>query len=219
MSLSKVVNNSSAYKDKLTLNLIGCPELEMWTDIPFEYNAKNITVIRKDNSVTVGGSELQGSRIALTSGQYGIPGFLECSETKITSPNTDPNTVITVYKHNAIPYVLPVIWQNGKAQSKQYYFTNDVTIGRNVDSSGRTKGDYVFTKDADVTIESNGDISINVGFRMESGATLTIKTTRCVTISGGEMESGATLSITAPLISIQKGFSVEKGAILNLNYK
>lgn len=212
-------NTSTNYYIKLSHNLIGCPELEMWTDIPFEYNAKNITVIRKDNSVTVGGSELQGSRIALTSGQYGIPGFLECSGTKITSPNTDPNTVITVYKHNAIPYVLPVIWQNGEAQSKQYYFTNDVTIGRNVDSSRRTKGDYVFTKDADVTIESNGDISINDGFRMESGATLTIKTTRCVTISGGEMESGATLSITAPLISIQKGFSVEKGAILNLNYK
>lgn len=75
------------------------------------------------------------------------------------------------------------------------------------------------TKDADVTIESKGDISINDGFKMETGSVVTIKTTGNVIISGGTMESGANLSITAPSISVLKNFSAEKGAMLNLNYE
>lgn len=218
MSIAKLKESGIAYQDKLTLNLIGCPELEMWTDIPFEYDPKAITITRTDGTVTVGGVELQGSKVAFNPGWNYCPEIVECSGTKITSPKADPNAVVTVYRHNAIPYVLPVVWQNGEVRSKQYYFTNDVTIGCDVDS-GRTKGDYVFTKDADVTIESKGDISINDGFKMETGSVVTIKTTGNVIISGGTMESGANLSITAPSISVLKNFSAEKGAMLNLNYE
>lgn len=218
MSIAKLKESGIAYQDKLTLNLIGCSELEMWTDIPFEYDTSEISVFRKDNCIIVSGRELYGSKVALTSGRYGIPELFESSGDIITLQDADPNAVVTVYRHNAIPYVLPVVWQNGEVRSKQYYFTNDVIIGCDVDS-GRIKGDYVFTKDADVTIESKGDISMNDGFKMETGSVVTIKTTGRVIIAGGTMESGANLSITAPSISVLKNFSAEKGAMLNLNYE
>ena len=129
-----------AHKVILAHHLIGCPEFSMWTGIPTEY--RGITVSRTDNSIIVAGNGLDSSRVALTSGIYALPEVKTVTGTSITFTGASPNSVVTVYKHNAIPYVAPLYLQNDTIRSSQYFLVNDIHIGRAVDAN-RTEGNVV----------------------------------------------------------------------------
>ena len=84
----------------LTHSLIGCPEFEMWTDIPSVYD--DISVARSNSSITVAGNGLNGSKVAITSGINGLPEIKTVTGASVTFNEVSPNSVVTVYKHNAI---------------------------------------------------------------------------------------------------------------------
>lgn len=199
---------------KLTHSLIGCPEFEMWTDIPSVYD--DISVTRSNSSITVAGNELNASKVAITSGINGLPEIKIVTGASVTINEVSPNSVVTVYKHNAIPYIATLYLQNDTLRSSQYLHVNNVHIGKAVDTN-RTEGDVVL-KSGTLTLESGGDIWIDEGVIIENGATLIIECKGNVTISGGTVERGGSLRIDAGgEIMIQKGFEAKIGA--NVEFK
>lgn len=199
---------------KLTHSLIGCPEFEMWTDIPSVYD--DISVTRSSSSIIVAGNGLNGSKVAITSGINGLPEIKTVTGASVTINEVSPNSVVTVYKHNAIPYIAPLYLQNDTLRSSQYLHVNNVHIGKAVDTN-RTEGDVVL-KSGTLTLESGGDVWIDEGVIIENGATLIIECKGNVTISGGTVERGGTLRIDAGgEIMIQKGFEAKIGA--NVEFK
>lgn len=210
-ALSKATFNDDWCKQ--THSLIGCPEFEMWTDIPSVY--KGVTVWRRDNSIVVRG-RLEGSKVAITSGSNGLPEVKDLTKTSVTFNGVSPNSVVTVYKHNAIPYIATLYLQNDTLRSSQYLHVNNVHIGKAVDTN-RTEGDVVL-KSGTLTLESGGDVWIDEGVIIENGATLIIECKGNVTISGGTVERGGSLRIDARgEIMIQKGFEAKIGA--NIEFK
>lgn len=198
----------------LTHSLIGCPEFEMWTDIPSVYD--DISVARSNSSITVAGNGLNGSKVAITSGINGLPEIKTVTGASVTFNEVSPNSVVTVYKHNAIPYIAPLYLQNDTLRSSQYLHVNNVHIGQAVDTN-RTEGDVVL-KSGTLTLESGGDVWIDEGVIIENGATLIIECKGNVTISGGTVERGGSLRIDAGgEIMIQKGFEAKIGA--NVEFK
>ncbi len=198
----------------LTHSLIGCPEFEMWTDIPSVYD--DISVTRSNSSITVAGNGLNGSKVAITSGINGLPEIKTVTGASVTINEVSPNSVVTVYKHNAIPYIAPLYLQNDTLRSSQYLHVNNVHIGQAVDTN-RTEGDVVL-KSGTLTLESGGDVWIDEGVIIENGATLIIECKGNVTISGGTVERGGSLRIDAGgEIMIQKGFEAKIGA--NVEFK
>lgn len=199
---------------KQTHSLIGCPEFSMWTDIPSVYS--DISVIRTDHSITVSGAGIAGSKVAITSGVNQQPEVKEDTSTNITFANASPNSVVTVYKNNAIPYVAPLYLQNDTLDTSQYFQVNDIHIGKAVDTN-RTEGNVVI-ESGTLTFESNGDVWIGDGLIIKEGAALIIKNTGKAILSGGLVEGGGTLRIEAgEEIEIQPGFEAKAGA--NVEFK
>ena len=207
------VNTDLAHKVILAHHLIGCPEFSMWTDIPSVYS--DISVSRTDHSITVSGAGIAGSKVAITSGVNQLPEIKEATSTNITFANASPNSVVTIYKSNAIPYVAPLYLQNDTLDASQYFQVNDIHIGKAVDTN-RTEGNVVI-ESGTLTFESNGDVWIGDGLIIKEGAALIIKNTGKAILSGGLVEGGGTLRIEAgEEIEIQPGFEAKTGADVEL---
>ena len=162
------------------------------------------------------GNGLKGSKVAITSGTNGLPEIKTVTGASVTFNGVSPNSVVTVYKHNSIPYIATLYLQNDTLRSSQYLHVNNVHIGKAVDTN-RTEGDVVL-KSGTLTLESGGDVWIDEGVIIENGATLIIECKGNATISGGTVERGGTLRIDAGgEIMIQKGFEAKIGA--NVEFK
>lgn len=196
----------------LAHNLIGCPEFEMWTNIPSKCVAG---VRRTDNAISVIGQSLAGWKVAISSNHVGLPEIVTATGKSVVFNNARPNSTVTIYKHNGIPYIAPLYLQNMQQRYSQYIHAEKVFIGNNVDAN-RTAGDYIVVAGANFTIEASDDITIQQGFIVQSGATVTLKCKGTVSITGGEIQSGGKLFIEANATEIRRGFDVKKGAIFEI---
>ena len=203
-----------AHRVILAHHLIGCPEFSMWTDIPSVYSGVSVT--RTDHSITVSGAGIAGSKVAITSGADRQPEVKEATSTNITFTNVSPNSVVTVYKNNAIPCVAPLYLQNDTLDASQYFLVSDIHIGRAVDAN-RSEGNVVI-ESGSLTFESSGDVWIGDGLVIKDGAALVIRNTGKTVLSGGLVEGGGTLRIDAGEgIEILPGFEAKTGA--NVEFK
>lgn len=207
---SKIGNTN--YFLNLSHNLIGCPEFEMWTNTPSKCVAG---VRRTDNAISVIGQSLAGWKVAISSNHVGLPEIVTATGKSVVFNNARPNSTVTIYKHNGIPYIAPLYLQNMQQRYSQYIHAEKVFIGNNVDAN-RTAGDYIVIAGANFTIEASDDITIQQGFIVQSGATVTLKCKGTVSITGGEIQSGGKLFIEANATDIRRGFDVKKGAIFEI---
>ncbi len=158
--------------DALENNLMGDPEFEIWTSslTPFI----GITVSRTNNSITVSGID-SGDDIASVS---------YCNNTAqwaaravngtITFGLVDPNSSIMVRSHSKLPYIAPLVLQNTTISNSQYVIASDVVAGNHVDS-GRRAGDVIIAAGVDYEIEHKGSVTLAPGFKVQKGASLSIK--------------------------------------------
>ena len=204
------------FSDCLMFSLIGCPEFEMWTDIPDIYNG--ITVTRLNNTIALSGNGLEESKVAVTSSYNGAPEIALIEGPNFTFENADPNSPVLIYKHNSIPYIAPLLLQNGKYQGKQYIFANEITMGKNVDGN-RTSGTFYFMDKSNTTFNAKKNVEIHAGTEFSSGSVTTIKSDSKVLIYGGLIAGGATVNISAPSVEVVNEFEVRHGGILNINQK
>ncbi len=94
--------------------------------------------------------------IGIYSGADQPPVFIKATETAYSLNDVSPNSVVTVYRHNAIPYIAPLRWQNDTIAGTRYFVVHDVTMGEAADT-GRSTGELVFSGGT-VTLESYGDV-------------------------------------------------------------
>ena len=164
---------TSFYKHWLALahNLIGCPELELWTGIPEIMS--NITL--STNSVGVPPSISQ-PKICVNGlfGGLNYHSMINSNQASFSLPSNCKNYTVTVTKHNYIPYIAPLYLQNESVSGTHYVHTSDVHIGSNV-TSEKQSGGFVITSGADVRIEPIGEVTLNAGFRVELGGEFEIK--------------------------------------------
>lgn len=103
----------------------------------------------------------------------GIIGRKTVNHGSLTLTGISPNSSIMVYKHNYIPFIVPMILQNISLSRSQYVIATDVTAGNSVDSK-RTPGDVIVENGTEYEIEASGTVTLHDGFKVEKGATFAV---------------------------------------------
>lgn len=151
-------------------NLLGDPEVEMWTNEPL--NIEDVSVARNDDSIVI-----NANATGIDSLYVGIYDGIRqrkdtiCGSKTITGVN--PNSIVMVYKHDYLPYIAPLNIQNEQINSSRYLISNDVNIGNSVDSN-RTSGPVTIDNGASYEIESKGNVTLYPGVDIKLGASFNI---------------------------------------------
>ena len=148
-------------------NLIGDPELEIWTEIPGNY--ESISVVRTNNGITVQSNRFNESTYVAFCANDSTIKKVKVNNGEVSIANFSPNSTIMAFQHNFIPYIAPLLLQNERVVDERYIIASDVTAGNHVDSN-RTSGDYVIGAGSDIEIEHKGTITLAPGFKVEKGA-------------------------------------------------
>jgi hypothetical protein len=91
-----------------------------------------------------------------------------------TFHNVPKNYIISVLKHNYLPYIAPLYLQNEEVSGSNYIHADEVFIGNSV-STEKMSGDLVVKHGASVTIETSNNVTLDAGFIVELGGRFEIK--------------------------------------------
>ena len=187
-------------------NLIGDPEVEMWTSEPQQYN--NILFSRSENGFSIIGAT-NVDTIAFCD-NYNRQGLMAGSNSPIFVP-VHPTSTIMIYNHNHLPYILPMKLQNCDIRNSQYVYASSFSAGKSV-LPNITHGNVTIRNGAVYEIEATEDVLLGEGFIVESGAIFAIKTPGKVTIDGCVFQSGAKVRIEAGNVEFVGKFNAELGS-------
>ena len=154
-------------------NLIGCPFIRLWTDIPnlftasLSYNA-NSYVIDANNSIEDAFICIRD--ITQTNEVTDTISFNPSLGAKILS-NVD-NSLISLTGKNCLPQILPLTIQNDTLQGNHYAIVKDVVCGKDVRNGNQ--GNVIFDEGSDYTFETNGKFKLTKGVIIKQGAQLKI---------------------------------------------
>ena len=159
----------------LTHNLIGCPEMPMWTATPTTFN--NVSISENGTSVTVNSGGIVADKIcvmsAVNDGYFQVqPGVSSYTFTNVSKPY-----YVTVTKSNYIPFLnslTNIYVQNKTLSSAAYLKCQTVSAGYSVDAT-QTFGNVVIQDGANITFDATGDIILAGGFEVQLGATFEAK--------------------------------------------
>jgi hypothetical protein len=159
----------------LTHNLIGCPEMPMWTAIPNIFNGTSFTESGTNITVNTGGVIADKICVmsALNDGYFQV----QSNQTSYTFTNVSKPYFVTITKTNYIPYqnsLGNIYIQNKNINSTMYLNCQTASLGYDVDSS-QTLGNVVIQSGANVVLEATGDILLDKGFEVQLGATFEAK--------------------------------------------
>ena len=205
--LSKYSATNISHYVLLAHNLIGCPELEMWSDIPAKY--EDVQIEKNGNNISVSHSDLTGAKVTLIY-PSGIT-TVDAESDNVTFSDVDPQSFVMICKRNRIPYISPLKWENGSLRGQNYMIADIVTIG------GGESGQFEFKDGSDVTIEAFGEVVFGKNCIVRFGANVKILSHSKVTFTGGTVEDGATLIVEAPVVSMESNFEAEAGASVQIN--
>ena len=171
---SKKIYFNSRYEDDkyivMVHNLLGEPEVEMWTGYPSNYSGIDIT--RNNSSISVTGINSNNTIVAICGNSSNVQRNKATNGTAFFN-NVSPNSSVMVYQHNYLPYIAPLYIQNETLSRSQYVIASDAYLGRNVDSN-RTTGDVIIPTNVNYEMEYTGDVLLAPGFTVEKGATLSV---------------------------------------------
>jgi hypothetical protein len=154
-------------------NIIGCPNIRIWTDIPtlfsatLSYNSNNY-VITANNYIT--DAEIGVRDITLTNEVIDVISFNPSQGSKTLS--NVANSLITLTGKNCLPQIMPLTIQNATLHGTHYAIVKDVSCGKDVRSG--TQGDVTFEQDSNYTFETKGTFELTRGVEIELGAQLTV---------------------------------------------
>lgn len=154
-------------------NIIGCPNIRIWTDIPklfsatLSYNSNNY-VISANNSIANAGIGIRD-----------ITQANEVIDSISFNPSIGPkilanveNSLITLTGTNCLPQILPLTIQNVTLHGTHYAIVKDVTCGTDVRAG--TQGNVTFDQDSDYTFETKGTFELTKGVEIKLGAQLKV---------------------------------------------
>lgn len=173
------VNSKSRQNSKYLIyahNLLGCPEMEMWTNTPTYFNA---SVTENSNSLTVSTGGISGCRIAVISASdNGISCFqVRNNVSSAIFTNVVKPYYVTITKHNYIPY----IYSDIKYIQNQAYSSGSTTVigskiiaGKNV-THLKPQGDVSVGGTANIIFKAGNEIILDKGFEVKKATTFEAK--------------------------------------------
>lgn len=166
-------NEVHKHNARHTYNIIGCPNVRIWTDIPSPCHAT--LTYQSDHPIL-------SCNTSMTSAEAGVRDITQVNEISMTSvfnPSTQSltwenggNLLFTLTGKNCLPQILPLKLQNVTLQGKHYAIVKDVTCGKNVRNG--TQGDVNFDENADYTFETKGTFRLEKGTKVNLGAKLKV---------------------------------------------
>jgi len=168
-AISKTYLTTSNFYDRFlvfTHNLIGCPEMKMWTTTPSKFTSASI--LRSGNTVTVN-ANVSGSKICVMSSTDNGASYYQVinSTTQYSFANVPVSYTVTITKDNYIPYIYAsdLTIQNQTYNSGDYFFNagnitlNNVTINGTTSFHLEPLG-YVTMTSGTLSISNNAIFSI-----------------------------------------------------------
>lgn len=208
---SKIYTTSSK-AHLLSYNLLGDPEMSVWTQEPDVYSDVEISVNRMDKSIYVSGYDIGNCYVSAYTPEGNVYKY-EMENNSGVNMTISPNSAIMIYRNNMIPYFPPLLIQNQIYEKSQYLFASSVQMGKFVDPERSTRGDVVFWNNIDFVIDATDDVYIGDGVIVYPESTLTIKSKKTVTIDGSLIKAGGKLLIEASDIVV-RNFEAESGATI-----
>ena len=170
---AKSVYNNQIFKHymALTTNLIGCPELHMWTNIPNYFgnivktdsstSDTNLSFTAYSDTVEVAVRDVWGNDdVALYT--------FHPSYSNLTIPN-GKGKLITLKALNHIPEILHLESGSAIVHGRRYVYASSATLGGEVNST------FTVDNDADITIEKTGVLRLSSGFKVKQGARFVVR--------------------------------------------
>ena len=168
-ALAKSFTSAYTISDRYTAinqNLLGDPEIEVWTDEPEKY--ENIVVVRTDNSVSISGLNAGATIVGYISTQR-IPIRKIVMTENVTLNDASLCCPIMLYEHNYLPFVLPLLLQNETINRSDYVVASDMIAGKMIDPN-RTNGNVIIRAGIEYEVEASGTVILENGFKVEKGA-------------------------------------------------
>ena len=155
----------------LTNNLIGCPEFEMWTNIPTYFT--DTTIDESASGININTSV--ASTYIAVKGLFGN-NSVSIKQGQSTTFSTLPqNYVVTLYKHDYIPYVLPIYLQNESVVVNAYILGSTFFLGETVNKI-RPKGEITIKSGSKIILDATEEVTLDSGTSIELGAEFEVKT-------------------------------------------
>lgn len=211
-ALSKSGSSSVSSHVKLTHNLLGDPEFEMWTSEPLRYSG--IFVSRLDNGFRVSG--ISNTDTIAFCDNYGHQGTIVGSDNNSMFISAHPSSTLMVFNHDHIPYIAPMMLQNCEISNSQYVYASSFSAGKSI-LPNNTHGNVTIKNGAEYEIEATDDVFLGEGFIVENGATFALKTPGKVTIDGCVFQSGAKVKIESGNVELVGKFIAEKGSMVEFS--
>lgn len=176
LNAAKASNDARKHHHALVVNVIGSPNIEIWTDEPQPFNAS----MEYEEQMGMGADLLTESNI--TNGNFIIRYLVENGDS-LFSGTFDPsygtvwlgdvqNGIVTLTGRNCLPQVMPSRLQNLSFRNCQHLITSDVRIGSDV--RPEDQGDVLFKAGSKTGIEHTGKVILTKGVSVERGAELRI---------------------------------------------
>lgn len=171
LSYAKKDNYANRHFMALTTNLIGCPELHMWTNIPNYFG----NIVKTDNSTSDTSPSFTAYSDTVEVAVRDVWGnddvalyTFHPSYNNLTIPN-GKGKLITLKALNHIPEIL--LLENGSAvvHGRRYVYASSATLG------GETNSTFTVDNDADITIEKTGVLRLSSGFKVKEGARFVVR--------------------------------------------
>ncbi|MBQ7527962.1 MAG: hypothetical protein IJT11_09630 [Bacteroidaceae bacterium] len=161
--------NCSSHYLRHSSNIIGCPNVRIWTNIPKLFTA---TLSYNTNNYTITANN------AITDAEINLRNITQVNETTDTicfnpsqgakSLTGAENSLITLTGKNCLPQIMPLTIQKATLQGTHYAIVKDVACGRDV--RGGNHGNVTFDGNSDYTFETNGTFKLTKGVKIEQGA-------------------------------------------------
>jgi len=154
-------------------NIIGCPNIRIWTDIPKLFSASLSYYL--NNYVILANSSIMDAEIGIRD----ITQTNEVINNVSFNPSQGPkilanveNNLVTLTGNNCLPQIMPLTIQNTTLHGRHYVLVKDVTCGKDV--RNENQGDVIFCSDSDYTFEIKGTFELTKGVEIRQGAQLKV---------------------------------------------
>ena len=127
-ALSKSSSSFVSNHVKLTHNLLGDPEFEIWTSEPQQYEGINVRRSRENYLI----SGVTSSDIISYCDNEGNVGSFYGTDAFGLILHLSPSAIVMIYNHDHIPYIAPLKLQNCNINNSQYVYASSFSAGKSI---------------------------------------------------------------------------------------
>lgn len=178
--LSTIAHNEHGMFKDNALSYIcgGDPALELWTDSPYSFG--NVALTENNGYVTIRTEHYGNYEVSVVSENGDLINLVFVSGNSCTFVKPLGNFYVGIHEHNYLPHIIyydvdAEAIQNVTYDYDAYYHNTPLLIGYGVTADWED-GEVVVKKGCKLIIKNGpGDVTLDNGFKCESGAVLVIK--------------------------------------------